>query len=87
LNFSKRPAAIKNKKTKEADYVKDIGQRNGGGLARLVLDAEKQQYDNEVDKLIIHLHILKPLRAKGNQDLFGFSSKQSFRTSSANLIG
>ena len=79
--------AIEYEKAEEDSYIDEIRPVMGGGFAREALRAEKQQYDNEVDKLIIHSKILKPLISKSNQDDFPFSSKQFFRTLSAKLMG
>ena len=83
----KSPSAVEDKKDEQSDNVESVLPGNGRRLACLALGAEKQQYDDEVDELIIHSGILKPPTVKSNQNRFRISSKQSFRTSSQNVTG
>jgi hypothetical protein len=80
-------SAVEDKKDEQSDNVESVLPGNGRRLASLSLSAEKQQYDDEVDELIIHSEILKPPAQKSNQNRFRISSKQSFRTSSQNVTG
>ena len=50
----KSPAAVEHEKAEQACNVERIRPGGGRRLACLTLDAEEQQNDNEIDKLIVH---------------------------------
>jgi hypothetical protein len=48
------PPAVEHKKAKQGSNIERVRPDNGRRLACLTLDAEQQQNDNEIDKLIVH---------------------------------
>ena len=55
----KSPAAVEDKKAEQGCNIERVWPGSGRRLACLALDAEEQQNDNEIDKLIIHSEFSK----------------------------